>query len=93
LDTSVDRAGFVRQLYNLRHVLVRKEEIEDTGAKILQLQKKIEKHKGHPMKTFNTKDTPGTNNPQGNKRRRGDDAGATDCAELGPRGYEVEAEL
>jgi hypothetical protein len=56
-------------------VLVREEEIEDTGAKIWQSQKKIEKHKGHPMKTFNTKDTPGTNNPQGNKRRRGDDAG------------------
>jgi hypothetical protein len=82
-------------LYNLLHMLEREEETGDTGAKIRQLQKSIEKHnKEHPMQSFNTKDTPGTNNPQGNKRRRGDDggggAGETDSAELGAHGYEVE---
>jgi hypothetical protein len=44
LNTSVGRAEFVRQLYNLRHVLERDEETEDTKAKIQQLQNKIDQH-------------------------------------------------
>jgi len=100
LNTSVERAKFVRQLYNFRHVLERAEETEDTEAEIQQLQNKINQHdKKYPMKSFHTKDYPGTNNTQGNKRKRRnsdvDDQGsgggvsATDCAELGAHGYEV----
>jgi hypothetical protein len=100
LNTSVERAKFVRQLYNLRHVLERAEETEDIETKIQQLQNKINQHdKKYPMKSFHTKDSPGTNNTQGNKRKRRnsdvDDRGAgggvseTDCVELGAHGYEV----
>jgi hypothetical protein len=47
------------------------------------------------MKTFDTKDTPGSNNAHGNKRPRlssdvddrGADHDATECAELGAHGY------
>jgi hypothetical protein len=55
------------------------------------------------MKSFNFKDTQGTNKTQGNKRKRlnsdvndrgagggAGGVGATDCAELGAHGYEVE---
>ena len=85
MDTSVNRAKFVRHLYNLRDVLEREEEAEDTAAKKRHLINEIENHiKGH-MKTFHAKDT---NNTQGNKRSclssDVDDRGAdeTDCAEL-----------
>jgi hypothetical protein len=64
LNTAVGRAEFVRQLYNLRHVLETEEGTEDMEAKIQQLQNGIEKHgKQHPMKAFYTEDT------QGNKRK------------------------
>jgi hypothetical protein len=103
LDSSVERASFVRQLYNLHYVLEMEEETEDTAAKIQDLISKIEKHNKGRMKTFHTKDTPGSNHAQRNKRPRlnsdVDDRGAgggaggadaTDCAELGAHGYEVE---
>jgi hypothetical protein len=83
-------------LYNLRHVLEREEETGDTEAKIRQLQDKIEKYnKGHPMKSFHTKDARGNdtqeNNTQRNRRKRGDGgAGATDSEKLGTHGYEIE---
>jgi len=96
LDTSLDCAQFVRQLYNLRDVLEREEAIEDTAWKIWELIKKIEKHNKGRIKTFHSKETPGPNNAQGNKRPRlnsdvgdrgaGGGAGgadSTDCAELG----------
>ena len=84
-------------------MLERDEESEDAKAKIDQLQSKIEKYDNeYPMKSFNTKDSPGTNNT-GNKRKRPDrDVGdqgtgggagsvdGTDCAELETYGYEVE---
>jgi len=97
LDTSVGRAKFVRQLYNLHHMLERDENGEDTEAKINLLRSKIEKYDNeYPMESFNTKDKkPGTNNT-GNKRKRPDrdvsdkDTGGTDCAELETHGYEVE---
>ena len=97
MDTSVGRAKFVRQLYNLRHLLERDEKGEDTEAKIYQLQSKIEKYdKKYHMASFNTKDKKmGTNNT-GNKRKRSDrdvsdkDTGGTDCAVLETHGYEVE---
>jgi hypothetical protein len=54
-------------LYNLRDVLEREEETEDTAAKMRQLINEIEKHNKGPMKTFHTMDT---NNTQGNKRPR-----------------------
>jgi hypothetical protein len=79
LDTSVERVEFARQLYNLRHVLEREEESEDTETKIRQLQNEVEKHNKGRMKSFHTGDR---------------DAGATDCAELEAEleahGYEVE---
>jgi hypothetical protein len=102
LNTSVDRAKFTRQLYNLRHIL-ESEENDDTEKKIQQLILMIDEHDTkHQLKKFNTKDsgtdtpgTPGTNNTLGKKRKRGQGASgsaqdATDCAELGEHGYEVE---
>ncbi|KAF8506612.1 kinase-like domain-containing protein [Russula emetica] len=95
LETSDDRAEFVRQLYNLRDMLEKEEEAGDTKAKIQQLQNRINQHhRKYPMKSFHTKDTR-------NKRKRPDSdvdsagggAGgvdATDCAELGAHGYQVE---
>jgi hypothetical protein len=76
------------------------EEMEDTEMKIKQLQDKVKQHADeHHMKWLYTKDSPGTNNTQGNKRKRADDRGAgggaegastAHCAELGEQGYEVE---
>jgi hypothetical protein len=58
LNTSVGRAEFVRQLYNLSHVLERDKEAGDTEAKIQRLQNKIDQHnKKYPMKSFDTEDT------------------------------------
>jgi hypothetical protein len=77
-------------------VLEREKYTEDTEAKIRQLKDKIEKHnKVYRMESFHTKDTRGNNtqgnNSQGNRRKRGDGgAGATDSAELGAHGYEIE---
>jgi hypothetical protein len=83
LNDSVDRGDFVRQLYNLRHVLGN-EETEDAKAKIQRLQNRIDQHnKEYPMKSFHTEDTPNSDVDD-----RG--VGATDCAELGVHGYEVE---
>jgi hypothetical protein len=93
----VDRAEFVRQLYNLRDML-EGDNAKDTEAKIRQFQNKINQHnKIYPMKSFYTKDTTSMNK---RKRVDGDDRGAagggsggvdaTDCAELGAHGYEVE---
>jgi hypothetical protein len=79
-------------------MLERDKETEDTETKIQELQERIDDHnEDFPMKSFHTKDT------QGNKRKRPDrdvddqgaDGGAggvdaTDCAELGTHGYEVE---
>jgi hypothetical protein len=41
LNTSVGRAEFLRQLYNLRHVLESDKEAGDTEAKIRQFQNNI----------------------------------------------------
>jgi len=71
LDTSIERVEFVRQLYNLRHVLEREEESHDTEAKIKQFQRKIDNYNKGRMKSFHTNDTPGIN--KGKKRRRGND--------------------
>jgi hypothetical protein len=97
LNTSVERAKFVRQLYNLRDLLDRDEETEGSVAEIERLQDKInQRNEEHTLKSFYTKD--------GNERRRlnddvnGQGAGGcggaggvsgTDCAELGAHGYEV----
>jgi hypothetical protein len=52
------RAGFARQLYNLRHV---HEEIDDTDAKIQQLQNRIDQHdEEYPMKSFHPRIPGGT---------------------------------
>jgi len=79
-------------LYNLRDVLERDtdaEDTRDTTAKINQFLKAIDKHnEKHPMMSFDDEGT------RGNKRNRGDSddrgAGATDCMELEAHGYEVE---
>jgi hypothetical protein len=56
LNASGGRAKFVRQLYNLRHVLETDKEPEHADAEIQRLQNNIEQHKkGHPMKSFYTK--------------------------------------
>ncbi len=103
MDTSGDRAKFVRQLYNLRDVLERDmgaEDTRDTTKKINQFLTTIDKYnEKHPMMSFNYKErTTG-------KRKRGDnddrgagggggaedaDADAADCMELEAHGYEVE---
>lgn len=88
-----------RQLYNLRHVLERDEENEDTKVKIRYCQDNIKQHNmKYPMKLPHIKDALG-NDAQGNKKKREDgerpsgNAGGvseTDYAELGAYGYEVE---
>jgi len=87
LNTSVDRAKFVRRLYNLRHELER-DEAEEAEAEIQRLQEAIMRHdKKHPIKSFYTKD----NNNVDNRGAGGGAGGvsATDVAELGAHGYEV----
>jgi hypothetical protein len=86
LDTSVGRAKFLRQLYNLRHVLERNKEAGDTEAKIQQLQNKIDQYdkKYYFMKSFYSKDSQGTNSQ--------DVPSTTDCAEIRAHGYEVKPE-
>jgi hypothetical protein len=61
-------------------VLEREEETEEMEEKTQELINKIEEHSKEPMKTFNTKETPGSNNAQGKGN----------CVELGAHGYEVE---
>ena len=57
---------------------------DDTKAKIRQLKRKIVQHNAkNPMEGFYSEDT------QGKKRKC---RGATDSAELGARGYELEPE-
>jgi hypothetical protein len=84
-------------LYNLRDLLDRDEETEDSVAEIKRFQDKInQRNQEHTLKSFYTKD--------GNERSRlnddvnGQGAGGgggaggvsgTDCAELGAHGYEV----
>jgi Protein kinase domain len=109
VSTSVERAKFVRQLYNLRHVLERDEETEDTKEKIVQLEWKINQYDNAVhMKSFHTKDNTSKNNTNKNntnKRRRVNDnegegagggAGGVNlaaCAELTAHGYEVKPQV
>ena len=95
MNDSKGRAEFVRQLYNLRHMLERDEETGDTEAKIKELQNRINKHnKRFPMKSFNTEDMNKREHPESDVDDRGgggaSGVGATVSAELGAHGYEVE---
>jgi hypothetical protein len=66
---------------------------EDAEAKIQRLQSRIEQHdKKHPMKAFCTRDTQGSKRkrPNNDVDNRGAGGGATDSAEFGARGYELE---
>jgi hypothetical protein len=97
LDTSVDRAEFVRQLYNLRHALESDNKAGDTMAEIQHLQYTIDQHdrpEKYSMKSFYSKDSRGTNNSQGSPSTDVSDsgAGATDCVELRAHGYKVKPE-
>ena len=98
MKIAADRAKFLRQLYNLRDMLEREGGAGDTNQKIRLLQRKIDQYDSqNPMKTFYTKDSPGTgskrkrlNNTAKNNQGAGGGAGGTrDCAELEEHGYEV----
>jgi hypothetical protein len=88
MRSGVERAKFVRQLYNFLGVLEREGEVGDTEEKIRLLQSKIEQYeRKNPMKSFYTEDSPGTGS---NNQGAGGGAGGTrDCAELREHGYEV----
>jgi hypothetical protein len=98
LGDPVGRVTFMRQFYNLFHMLELDEDAEDTQNEIETLQDEIEQQ---DLKSLYTKDDI---NPKGKKRKRsgaGDGAGerggaggvhAEDCADLGARGYEVKLE-
>ncbi len=91
MRNAVERAKFLRRLYNLRDMLEREGEAEDTEENIWLLQTKIVQYeRKYPMKSFHTEDPLGTwnNNNQG----AGGGAGglsARDFAELEEHGYEV----
>jgi hypothetical protein len=91
LDTPVQRAKFVRQLYNLHDVLDKEMGTEGTKKTIEELKSKIAQHnRVYPMKSFHT--TNDTKDTVGNERRRVQSdvgAGARKRAELGAHGYEV----
>jgi hypothetical protein len=98
LNTSAARAKFVRQLYNLHKMLEREKETKDTEAKIQELLSKISNDKGR-FKPFYTKDTRASKRKRTESDVNDQDAGggaggvgATDYAELGAHGYEVEPE-
>jgi hypothetical protein len=82
LHTPVERATFIRQLYNLREGLEREEENQVTEKEIERLQDKVKQHgEYYHLKSFHAKDT-------GNGID--DSRGAVDRDELGKHGYKVE---
>lgn len=68
------------------------EETRDTTANIRRLQNRIEQHdEEYPMMSFHTRDTSDSSDVDDRGAGGGArDVSATDCAELGEHGYEVE---
>jgi hypothetical protein len=92
LGDPVGRIMFIRQFYNLFHMLERDEDAEDTQNEIEKLQDEIEQQ---DLKSLYTEDDI---NPKGKKRKRSGACGgaggvrAEDCADLEARGYELKPE-